>query len=175
MFYNHPKGRDGLHAICKTCLLEKSSEHYHAHAPSKRVRRKTRKIRTYRRGENSVRHLAEYQQDYKRKLKFGITLAQYNQMVKDQGGVCKICNKSETAINKKTGKVIALAVDHCHKTRRVRGLLCHSCNQMLGSSKDDCTILSRAIEYLQNDAEWVVIKKRRVSRSKDSLEISPES
>lgn len=41
-----------------------------------------------------------------------------------------------------------LCIDHCHKTGRVRGALCASCNNMLGQAKDRVDLLLRAIEYL---------------------------
>ncbi len=55
---------------------------------------------------------------------YGITLAQYDEMLTRQGGTCAIC--------KKPPKVKRLHVDHCHSTGRVRGLLCGSCNGRLG-------------------------------------------
>lgn len=72
--------------------------------------------------------------------KYGITLEQYEQLEKKQKGVCAICgNKNQ---NKK------LDVDHCHKTGKVRGLLCSNCNNGLGKFKDDKTLLNKAIKYL---------------------------
>jgi hypothetical protein len=70
---------------------------------------------------------------------YGITLEKYNEMIAAQKGVCLICNipKNER-----------LHVDHCHKTKNVRGLLCGSCNRMLGLAKDDTMVLMKAIQYL---------------------------
>lgn len=73
--------------------------------------------------------------------KFGITPAHYDLMMSKQGGVCAIChglNKNDTR----------LAVDHCHRTNQVRGLLCTSCNQLIGAAGDEITILEAAIKYL---------------------------
>lgn len=40
-------------------------------------------------------------------------------------------------------------VDHCHTTGKVRGILCHHCNLMLGNAKDNTFVLSNAIKYLE--------------------------
>jgi hypothetical protein len=64
-------------------------------------------------------------------------------MLQKQNGVCKICLKPETRAG------CCLAVDHDHKTRVVRGLLCGSCNNALGRLKDDPEIAMRAHHYLK--------------------------
>lgn len=57
------------------------------------------------------------------KRKFGISLEEYDEMLKSQFGSCAICDK----ICEKS-----LAVDHDHKTGKNRGLLCFTCNSTLG-------------------------------------------
>jgi hypothetical protein len=74
--------------------------------------------------------------------KYGITLEQYEALNRAQRGLCKICGKPD-----KTGR--QLAVDHCHKTRRVRGLLCGNCNQMIGHAQDNPQVLRDAAVYLE--------------------------
>ena len=87
------------------------------------------------------------------KYKFGITLEEYNLMVKSQGGVCAICEGVNDTRRRGThnGKDVAmsLAVDHNHKTGKVRGLLCSACNTSLGKFKDDPVLLKKAIHYLE--------------------------
>lgn len=78
--------------------------------------------------------------------KFGITLEEYEKILSEQDGVCKICKNGETMIM--NGQVIALAVDHCHKTGKVRGLLCQQCNSGIGCFKDNIEIMTYAIKYL---------------------------
>lgn len=63
--------------------------------------------------------------NYRLKKKYGIDVTQYNEMLLAQGGCCKICQTD------KSGKY-AFHVDHCHKTGRIRGLLCANCNTVLG-------------------------------------------
>jgi len=80
--------------------------------------------------------------------KYGITGAQYNALFEEQKHKCAICGSAETARSQKTKSVMKLAIDHCHKTGKVRGLLCSSCNQGLGRFKDDVDLLRKAIDYL---------------------------
>ena len=46
------------------------------------------------------------------------------------------------------------AIDHCHETGRVRGVLCLKCNLGVGYFRDNITHLLRAVEYLQEPPEW---------------------
>jgi len=80
--------------------------------------------------------------------KFGMTVDEYDSILKRQGGVCAICLNPETWLYSRTGEVKRLAVDHCHTTGKVRGLLCVACNTSLGKFKDDTAILLRAVDYL---------------------------
>ena len=61
-----------------------------------------------------------------------------------QNGCCAICNRHESEFE------TALAVDHCHLTNKVRGLLCKDCNFFLGKAKDNIDILKSGIKYLEN-------------------------
>lgn len=61
--------------------------------------------------------------DSKMRRKYGITPTAYLALVEEQRGLCKICNRDVTR---------TLAIDHCHKTGAVRGLLCNKCNAFLG-------------------------------------------
>ena len=76
------------------------------------------------------------------KIKFAITIDLYNKILQQQNGKCAIC-----FLSCKTGR--DLAVDHCHKTKKVRGLLCSNCNTSLGGFKDSIDNLLSAIEYLK--------------------------
>lgn len=71
---------------------------------------------------------------------FGLSVEQYEEMLKAQGGVCAICRSRP---DKKR-----LGVGHCHRTGAVRGLLCHSCNVGLGLFKDSAAVLASATTYL---------------------------
>lgn len=85
---------------------------------------------------------------YALKRRYGITVDDYASMMETQQYKCAICgvDKCPTGRN--------LAVDHCHTTGKVRGLLCSLCNKGLGSFKDSTESLEKAIEYLkQNGVE----------------------
>lgn len=84
--------------------------------------------------------------DNRLKKDFGITLKDYNILLEEQNNVCKICTKPC-----RTG--LRLSVDHDHKTGKVRGLLCKSCNVAIGHFKDDPENLYRAISYLNENKE----------------------
>ena len=74
-----------------------------------------------------------------RKYAYGITNEQYLAMVQEQDNKCKIC----------ANEMLPPNVDHCHETKRVRGLLCKLCNVALGQFKDDPARLKSALTYLE--------------------------
>jgi hypothetical protein len=139
--------------LCSVCEEEKSVEEYPFKDKEKRYR--STKCKTC---------IAEYQKTYKEKdpeelrqkwkkasqkyyttdkrrnktlRNYGLTEDTYNAMFDAQEGKCKICDKD-----------IVLVVDHCHKTEKVRGLLCNSCNVGLGCFEDKVPLMIKAIEYL---------------------------
>jgi hypothetical protein len=72
---------------------------------------------------------------------YGLNKEQWLEMVRVQESSCAICGTYIEMASK-------LAVDHCHKTGTVRGLLCRSCNFGLGFFKDDIGLMAKAIHYL---------------------------
>ena len=72
---------------------------------------------------------------------YGITKEAYDTMMTLQNGVCAICEGRYDDKKK-------LAIDHCHDTGTIRGLLCNKCNRGLGMFEDDPTLLNKAVEYL---------------------------
>lgn len=75
--------------------------------------------------------------------KYGLSLKDYDALHAAQKGVCAICKLPEAGKNER------LSVDHDHRTNKVRGLLCNSCNVGIGRLKDSIPNLSAAIEYLK--------------------------
>lgn len=73
---------------------------------------------------------------------YGITIDDYNDMFLQQSGCCKICTTHQSKLLK------ALSVDHCHKTGKIRGLLCGRCNMALGQFKDSFELCLKASKYL---------------------------
>jgi Recombination endonuclease VII len=82
---------------------------------------------------------------------FGLTIADYESLLLKQSGVCAICR-----MLCKSGR--RLAVDHCHKTGAVRGLLCGSCNHGLGRFNDSPERLRAAANYLSEHIAKQTIK-----------------
>lgn len=86
------------------------------------------------------------------KLKhFKLTIEDYNNLLKQQNGVCAICGQSE--IKKIKNTPCRLSIDHDHQTGKVRGLLCSKCNTGVGLFDNNCVLLNKAIEYLNNNGE----------------------
>lgn len=111
-------------SYCRPCHLEysriRTKKYFQAH-PELKARWKTSNRKT--------------------KLKrFGLTLEAFNAMVEAQGGKCAICNRLPSREN--------LDIDHCHKTGKVRGLLCSGCNRAIGYMSDDPVRLIAAANYL---------------------------
>lgn len=92
---------------------------------------------------------ATYVRDWTLKRKFGVGLIDHARMKAEQGGVCAICKSEESFINKRTGVLQELSVDHCHTNGNVRGLLCVRCNRGLGYFTDSIERLRNAIDYLE--------------------------
>lgn len=81
---------------------------------------------------------------------YGITLKEYYQLLQKQNFVCAICKCPETMMDNKQGITRRLAVDHCHSTNIVRGLLCYACNIGIGKFKHSIESLQNAYNYLKN-------------------------
>jgi hypothetical protein len=114
----------------------------HAIAEVKRWQQENKEhLHAYRK-EYRQRRQAEERDAYLRRT-FGITQADYDDLLARQGGGCAICGK-------RPGKV-SLHVDHHHATGEVRGLLCVGCNNALGQFRDDEDLLARAIQYVTAD------------------------
>jgi hypothetical protein len=96
----------------------------------------------------------------KRRARYGLAVGQYEAMFEAQEGVCAICGKPETQVDKVSGVLCGLGVDHDHACcpgdracgKCVRGLLCMACNHGLGRFGDDPALLTAAINYLLKGA-----------------------
>lgn len=80
--------------------------------------------------------------DKKREVDYGVSPEQYDEMFISQGGCCGICDTHQD------DQTSSMAVDHCHTTMRVRGLLCNKCNTAIGLLKDDPLVVLEAAKYL---------------------------
>jgi hypothetical protein len=87
------------------------------------------------------------------KTKYGLTPEQYARMLEDQNHACAICSRPERSSQTKKGEPKMLAVDHCHSTGKIRGILCSHCNRALGLFEDKIDLLQKAANYLQSHQE----------------------
>ena len=139
MIYKNKNTKDRLQSYCKVCQKEYRQNYY-----LKNKSFENQQVRIY-----QNQH-PEHQKINQLKTLYGITLDQYNKLLQEQNNVCAICGNKELMIDKRNNKPRMLAVDHNHKTHKVRGLLCGKCNKMIGLSNDDNNILISAINYLNN-------------------------
>lgn len=121
-FYKNNNTKDKYTSYCKKCSIE--------HSGNWHKNNKEKKTQLMREG------------NYKRK--YGITTEQYNKIFKYQKGCCAICGKHQKIFKR------SFAVDHCHSTGEVRGLLCMNCNTAIGKFNDDVSLVLKAAAYLTN-------------------------
>lgn len=120
-FYRHNKMRDKRLNKCRTCTKRENVEW--RNRPEKRA------------AWNRRRHFKLLEKQ------FGITLEEFDAMYADP--MCAGCGKSTSVKGRR------LALDHCHKTGRVRGLLCHDCNRTIATAHDSPDILRALALYLE--------------------------
>lgn len=87
--------------------------------------------------------------------RFGITEEQYEELFQKQRGRCAICERPAETFKTK------LAVDHNHKTREIRGLLCFYCNRYRVGRNTCAETLQRVVDYLKQSTGWFVPIKRK--------------
>lgn len=154
-FHRDSKSKDGLFAYCKKCSWEitknwrlKNKEkvnqnrkiYYQKHKKQLFLKRKERDAKN-----SEIGNLRRKWNRTYRLKKYGITLNDYQKMLISQSTKCAICG---IFITDDTAKI-----DHCHKTGKIRGLLCNRCNVSLGhleKSFKDNGLLDKAIAYLGN-------------------------
>lgn len=165
-FFARPTSKDGLHRQCKHCLklkrrnkprpvhhiltekvcprcgiLKSENEFYH------NVLRRDNRSLYCKKCDKEIHGPVSPEQDRKRRYfkEFGLTIEDYDRMLNDQGGRCAICKTDIPG--KKYFKYFA--IDHDHKTGKVRALLCQLCNQGLGHFHDSPEQLEAAANYIR--------------------------
>ena len=150
-FYKNVQGKHGLHSSCKLCQKISNEAWANSHHEQKcatakawKSNNKTRirdqaKARRWRNVEKS----RENERKKSVKAKHGITFEEKELMFYKQGRVCAVCSSPTP------GTIKGWHIDHCHKTEKIRGILCHPCNATLGNAKDSIGRLQKLIEYLR--------------------------
>jgi len=121
-FHMDKSKKDGLLSSCKACKNEWQKEYDQANKEKIKASQLKSKLMS----------------------NYGITQDEYDLNLELQDHACKICKVDASEFTRK------LAVDHCHTTGEVRGLLCPSCNVGLGHFRDDIELLEDAIDYVKN-------------------------
>lgn len=105
----------------------------------------------------------EKRREYHLQRNFGIGLSEYRSLYEKQNGLCGICHRPASDFKR------SLAVDHCHKTLRIRGLLCPFCNRGLRYYQDDPESMERAGIYLRQGTEWYAPPKKRKRKASKKI------
>jgi len=127
-FYDnhHGNGTISKFAACKACCTERTRQERQNPSP-----------------ENKARW-AKYSHNTNLRRWYGLEPIQYETMLQEQNYVCIICKNPNPDGRR-------LSVDHCHETRRIRGLLCNNCNNGLGRFQENPELLRIAALYLERD------------------------
>lgn len=147
-FYRHKLTSDGYLGQCKACVAARNKAYYESTKEDQRVYAREYHSRNREACREKMRaRYASNKDRYREKWiekKYGKgALAFYNaEIAKDDK--CRICGISES--DAPGGR---LAIDHCHATGRLRGLLCSKCNTGIGLLGDNRAILQAAITYLE--------------------------
>ena len=135
--------KDGRRSQCKECNKADHQRRYTANPQKERDRCDA--YRALQKIENPGK-LELSNKKTKLKAAYGLSFEDLIRMKEDQNGCCYVCKIPETALN---GRY--LGVDHNHKTGKVRKLLCANCNTALGLLKEDVTIMSSLIAYVNEN------------------------
>lgn len=158
-FAKNRSNASGIHSWCKVCMTNKVLEYRGGRRFKTAKRNNTHKecrscgqINIVLGSKKSYCDDCISEKGYARniKLRFNMSLDDYNNMVAKQGGVCAICKTNPE--NKR------LSIDHDHNCcpgqytcgKCIRSLICHRCNMVLGQINDDISILKSMTDYLQN-------------------------
>ena len=140
-FFKMAQQKSGLDPRCKPCSKEAknlSIQKMKSQDKDKWLADQRRYYKNYK--SKNPEKVSQKDKRVRLKSMFNMTLEEYNDILESQNGRCKICLKEPVNIS--------LCVDHCHKTGKVRGLLCSNCNTGLGLFKDSTSNLQSAILYL---------------------------
>lgn len=146
--------RISIDKTCKKCGADSWYVRANGHRNCAPCKQKTQKTWDEKNRDKRLAYVYKYQEkhnDYSKvtrsqhlKRKYNITLEEYDVMFEQQGKVCALCNQ----VNQSK----YWHLDHDHLTGKVRGILCHHCNLILGNARDNIETLKLAIGYLERHA-----------------------
>lgn len=172
-FHSNKRNKDHLNDACKVCHIVRNKIYY-----KKNKQEILKKLKQIVKSPQQKKKLKEYMKTWTKKQRdmdlvafnkikakyarewrkrnpekvkeshlkrnYNLTLKDVKLIIKKQNNICPICKK-------KLDK--GYVIDHCHKTTKVRGVLCRRCNTSLGLFKDSSVILKRAIGYLNRSSK----------------------
>lgn len=135
-YYSHRHMTDGRLGACRVCCIA-----------ARRLAHANRDVESHRRKKRAYHKVyGPKQKDWRMRKLYGLSLDQYNALVKKQKGRCLICLAKEADFPQYRPQLL---VDHCHQSKKVRGLLCDYCNKGLGYFRDNVGLMENAIKYIQ--------------------------
>ena len=138
LFAKNKARKDGLQTQCRTCMNDASRRKYAEHPEI---------CRSY------TKRFHEKNPDFSwastMRRRYGITVHQFFELLAKQDYSCAVC------LSKQPGGHGRFHVDHDHGNGKIRGLLCHGCNTILGHAKDNTETLRQAAAYLEKHAQEV--------------------
>lgn len=153
-FYTDPTGLNGRSSKCKPCRRAARNRAWRENTNGTRDRGIARKANW------TPEQRATFIKDqfiYRLKRDFNITEEQYMWLLARQGNVCALCFEPETKVHHRNNEVMRLAVDHDHRCcsesakscgKCIRGLLCYSCNMMMGKIESKPALAKRFADYI---------------------------
>ena len=136
LFYKQKNGKYGRHSQCIECRKAYVKWYRGPDGPGHE------KYQTKNRERDPVKAREGWL-----KNKYNLTEQELEHIANTQGNQCAICSTPASELKR------GLFIDHDHKTGKVRGLLCHSCNLGLGNFLDDTERLNSAIVYIQSQTK----------------------
>lgn len=131
------------HSYCKVCQLRKGKLYIESNpAARERALNRSRQFRL----ANPDRVRKQIKNAYYKK-NYGITYDEFLSMYEASGGHCTICGADIIHKGRNTHKRAVL--DHCHKTGKIRGILCHMCNSSIGLMREDKELVMKVYKYLE--------------------------
>jgi hypothetical protein len=128
--------------LCRCCNTDKPLSEYYANYT---ICKPCKNEQSKQWNKNNVDKVKITRRKVSLKKKYGITVDEYNLKLEAQQHKCAVCGGVDN--NK------SLAVDHCHKTGKIRDLLCMSCNLVLGKVNDSPELLIKLANYLTKHKE----------------------
>ncbi len=155
---------DGLARYCRGCGDKRM-----ARKMAPRVEMAVKKYGRLKKPKSQSGPSNELKKDRYLLSRYGITLKEYENLLEIQGGVCAICLRPESLkVAAFSRRKKSLCVDHDHKTLRVRGLLCNSCNAAIGKLGDDIESMKRACAYLLEPPGAFIPARKWLRRARSS-------